>query len=359
MRIAYLSTDPFDTPGPGGSVHAYQLTRGLRALGHEVRALALGRSPGPGRLAERARALAAESARSDVVIVRVDGGTGFLALLFAVRLGVPIVLELNAPEDELAASPHRPLVPPAASAVVRRAAALRAAAATCVSAPLVAYARGLGLRRIALVENGSDPRLFRPELRDPRCLPARDGVGLRVLWAGSSAYPWHDFEVMFEAARLLEREAPDVSFYLLGDCPVGQCPGNIQLLPPRPYLEVPPIFASADVGLCLYRDVPWSRFGHYFSPLKLFDHAASGIPTLFSDYPGLRDTARALGLPVRPRDPRALADALLRLRGDPALRESLGRRARALVVEHYNWDRAARQVARLLAEVAPRSIRPT
>ena len=42
------------------------------------------------------------------------------------------------------------------------------------------------------------------------------------------------------------------------------------------------------------------------------------------------------GLLVPPRRPRAIATALLRLLGDPALRTRLGIAARRRVVEHYH-----------------------
>lgn len=50
---------------------------------------------------------------------------------------------------------------------------------------------------------------------------------------------------------------------------------------------------------------------------------------------------RETGLLVAPSDPQSLADAVVRLLGDPALRERLGREGRRIAVEQYSADRMA------------------
>ena len=55
------------------------------------------------------------------------------------------------------------------------------------------------------------------------------------------------------------------------------------------------------------------------------------------------------------RDPiRELADAILRLAGDPAQAESLGREARRFLVEHYSLELAAARVEAVYREVVAR-----
>jgi glycosyltransferase involved in cell wall biosynthesis len=53
---------------------------------------------------------------------------------------------------------------------------------------------------------------------------------------------------------------------------------------------------------------------------------------------------------VTPGDAGALAAAIGRLAGDPALREALGAAARAAVAE-YSWDRRAERLEALFTEV--------
>lgn len=49
------------------------------------------------------------------------------------------------------------------------------------------------------------------------------------------------------------------------------------------------------------------------------------------------------GLVVPPEQPRALADAILRVSSDPDLAREMGRRGRRLVEERYGLDRSAQR----------------
>ncbi len=54
---------------------------------------------------------------------------------------------------------------------------------------------------------------------------------------------------------------------------------------------------------------------------------------------------------VAPRDPRALADAIDRLLGDPSRRAAIGRAARATVEQAFTWERCGRQTVAAYEEV--------
>ncbi|HEX8645848.1 MAG TPA: glycosyltransferase family 4 protein [Thermoleophilaceae bacterium] len=107
---------------------------------------------------------------------------------------------------------------------------------------------------------------------------------------------------------------------------------------------------------------------------RLYDEAATFVmPSLFEPW-GLvfleamgRGTAsigtRACAIPemirsgdngvlVPPRDPDALASALVELLGDPARAEALGRRAHADVLDRWTWDHVAERVAPWLERAA-------
>jgi glycosyltransferase involved in cell wall biosynthesis len=79
--------------------------------------------------------------------------------------------------------------------------------------------------------------------------------------------------------------------------------------------------------------------------------AACGTPAVASDSPGLRESVRhgETGLLVPHGDAAALAAALGRLARDAALRERLGRGARAFA-ESLSWERAARETEAHLEE---------
>ncbi|HEX7119641.1 MAG TPA: glycosyltransferase family 4 protein [Longimicrobiales bacterium] len=80
--------------------------------------------------------------------------------------------------------------------------------------------------------------------------------------------------------------------------------------------------------------------------------AACGTPTVASDSPGLRDSVvdGETGFLVPHGDVAALADALDRVLSSGALRDRLGRGARAFA-ERFSWDRAAEATERHLERV--------
>jgi glycosyltransferase involved in cell wall biosynthesis len=96
---------------------------------------------------------------------------------------------------------------------------------------------------------------------------------------------------------------------------------------------------------------PWNDFfAYYTSPLKLFEYMASGTPLVASDLPSTAEVIRdgVNGLLVPPSDAAALADALRRLRDDPALGQRLAAQA-AREVQDYTWDARARCILDFVA----------
>ena len=92
-------------------------------------------------------------------------------------------------------------------------------------------------------------------------------------------------------------------------------------------------------------------------PKALLEAAASGRPMVAADVPGCREIVidNETGLLVPPRDGIALADALGRLAGDPALRQRLGSAARQRVLDHFSQDRIASETLALYRSLAPAS----
>jgi starch synthase len=123
-----------------------------------------------------------------------------------------------------------------------------------------------------------------------------------------------------------------------------------------PYERMPEMVAAADVGTAPYDTsrLAQLQLGFYWSPLKVFEYMASGIPTVAVAQGPLRDILRdgEEGLHVPERDAPALAAALRRLADEPELRARLGRAARERVVERYSWQRHCEQLERVLLRIA-------
>src|SRR2546428_609875 len=107
--------------------------------------------------------------------------------------------------------------------------------------------------------------------------------------------------------------------------------------------------ALADSAVASY--MPLNDF--YFSPLKLGEYLAAGLPvvaTACGDLdPLLRDGVSSLRVP--PGNVPALARALGRLTGDPELRRRLGRAGRRVAEENLSLEAATTRLLRLLASL--------
>src|SRR5260370_6905525 len=87
----------------------------------------------------------------------------------------------------------------------------------------------------------------------------------------------------------------------------------------------------------------------YFSPLKVYEYMAAGLPVVASRIGQLEDLIKpdVNGLLVPPGDAPALAAALDRLQADPKLRTRLGRMGRMMVLSQYTWDRVVQEILRI------------
>jgi glycosyltransferase involved in cell wall biosynthesis len=112
------------------------------------------------------------------------------------------------------------------------------------------------------------------------------------------------------------------------------------------HAELPRWLAGADAFV-----LPSFTEGH---PKALIEAMASGLPCIASDCPGNRSLIRdgETGLLFDPSSAAALARALERALGDPALGRALGRRARTLVCEEYDLRRLVAAEIDLLKRAA-------
>jgi glycosyltransferase involved in cell wall biosynthesis len=82
------------------------------------------------------------------------------------------------------------------------------------------------------------------------------------------------------------------------------------------------------------------QLGFYWSPLKIFEYMASGLPVITLHIDPLRDIIRQgrEGLLFDERNEKGLADAISELVRSPERAEEMGRSARERVVAHYSWQ---------------------
>jgi glycosyltransferase involved in cell wall biosynthesis len=84
----------------------------------------------------------------------------------------------------------------------------------------------------------------------------------------------------------------------------------------------------------------------YFSPLKVYEYMAAGLPVVASRVGPLEETIRngTSGLLCPPGDAAAFAAALMTLAEQPRLRAEMGREARRAVVSGHTWGAVAARI---------------
>jgi glycosyltransferase involved in cell wall biosynthesis len=150
------------------------------------------------------------------------------------------------------------------------------------------------------------------------------------------------YEEFFAAARSIAAREPRARFVVIG--PVEREKAN-HLEPEALAREAGVLDRLAYLGTrhdmpVLYRmmDVlvlPSHREGWPRAPMEA---AAMGVPTVATDIRGCRQTVRhgETGLLVPARDPRALADAVVRVLSDPVAAREMGAAARAFAVQAFD-----------------------
>lgn len=282
----------------------------------------------------------------DVVLGSWAYPDGFAAILLARALGVPVVVKLHGSDVNVIAQMAGPrrlmqwLLP-------------RANRVVAVSRALAAEIAGLGVppERIALVMNGVDGELFRP--RDRAAARAELGLpaGPLLVYVGNlkASKGVLDLVAAFEAARHPalrlaivgggdERAAIDAAAARLGD--------RLIVAGPCPLAEVPTWMAACD-ALVL---PSWAEG----TPNVVLEALACGRRVVAAAVGGIPDliTGPALGELVPPRDPAALAAALVRAAGtvyDPAAVARDGARG--------GWDASAAALHEVLASAVAEGAR--
>ena len=361
MRIAYVSVDPgipvFGTKG--ASVHVQEVVRDLQARGHEVEVFAtrIG-SDMPVDLADltvhhvrvaksadaaaRERAQAGASAsiaaqvtawEPDLVYERYSLFSTVLADVVAATAAVG-VLEVNAPLVEEQAR-HRDLVDADAAwaALARQVAA--ASATVCVSDLVRDWVRAhTTAGRVHTVPNG---------VSTSRIRPAAEAVGDPVVTFVGTLKPWHGVDVLVDA---LARARVPWRLRVIGDGPqrealTGQARElgvEVDFRGAVAPAEIPDHLAGSAVGVAPYPATA-AETDQYFSPLKIYEYLAAGLPVVASRVGQVPAIVRdgVTGLLVAPSDPDALAAALDTLARDEVTRRTMGHAARAEAEAHHSW----------------------
>jgi len=200
--------------------------------------------------------------------------------------------------------------------------------------------------KILEIEWGADTDHFRPGVPEPA--PFARPAGTLAVFAGAFR-AWHGaIHLVRAVAALRAQGVSDISAVMIGTGPewaaVREAAAGtmgILLTGTLPHEVMPAALAACDIGVAPF-DVARHRslsLDFYWSPLKIFEYMASGLPVVAPRIPRLARLVEdgSEGRLYDAADPDALAATLLALHRDPAVRARLGAAARARAVATYSW----------------------
>jgi len=363
MRILYAASDQRVPGTTGGSIHVVSVAEGLARLGHELHVLVTPTGPCPdgnihwiafpppaGRKELRwantgAVRTLARDIKPDVIIERYYnfGGEGIRA---AADVGALAVLEVNAPVVDYPGSAKRTLDRALIFEPMRRWREYLCARSDLIVTPSPAILPSeTPPAKIVQLEWGADTERFLPGVEGP--VPFDRPAETVAVFSGAFRN-WHGTIHIITALRELRaRGRNDIGAVLIGDGPeltrvreAAQGLNGVVFTGALPHEQMPACLAACDFGVAPFdpETHPALSLGFYWSPLKIFEYMAAGlpvvapaidrIPTLVGHNSEglLYDTAIRTGLPHA-----------LEALSDLNLRRRLGRAARERAVRDYSW----------------------
>lgn len=354
MRIAYVCLDPgipvFGTKG--ASVHIQEVVREYRRRGHDVTVYATRRgSDVPDDLAElrvvdvpittrdeEERERAQQAASVSVSDMIRAGGYDLVYERYSLfstviaECGVPGILEVNAPLIDEQRT-HRVLVDEQAADAALQEQVQAALATICVSDPVRDWviARTEGTR-VFTVPNGVNVHRITPQPESP---------GAPVVTFVGTLKPWHGVDVLLRARAQAHK---DWQLRIIGDGPMraelddlARSLGvDVDFRGAVAPDAIPQHMAGTAIGVAPYPAMDTDS-DQYFSPLKVYEYMAAGLPVVASRVGQLPEIMGESAYLVPPSDPEALAAALDALVANPVERARVGSDNRRQAEREHSW----------------------
>jgi colanic acid biosynthesis glycosyl transferase WcaI len=218
--------------------------------------------------------------------------------------------------------------------------------------------KGVPPQKIHVIPNWVDTDFLKPM---GKANPVSRKYGLKdkftVLYSGTISISSNlALERVLEAAKILEPKK-DIGIVIVGEGLKKQSLQdkaralglkNAVFLPFQPYADLPALLSSSDVLL-----VPLDREKSHLSvPSKLYNFMAAGRPILgladrSSEVAGLIKST-GCGLCVEPDDPRAIAQAVLKLKTSPAVAAKAAAKGRRYAEKTFSKDVVLKQYEELI-----------
>ena len=207
-------------------------------------------------------------------------------------------------------------------------------------------------KRIAMIPNGCDLDIFKPEDRGTIHIEGINPCDKVAIFSGTQGLANGVGAILDAAVELLRRKRDDIKIILIGEGkekPMLKERANREGLINCIFLDLVPkrvlakLVASCDMGLMVLANIPAFYYGT--SPNKFFDYIAAGLPVI-NNYPGwLADmiNENKCGIAVDPENAVAFANAIESLADNPEMRIEYGKNARKLAEREFDRENLSNQ----------------
>ncbi len=225
--------------------------------------------------------------------------------------------------------------------------------------PYLVNELGIPGAKIRVIHNGVDPAEYSPDgRRTARAEPVAAELGIApdddVVGILAVLRTEKDHATFLRAGRLVVDAHPSAKLLVVGDGPLRP---ELERLAAELGLGDRVVFAGmrsdVDVMLRLIDVAVLSSYTIECFPFAILEAMTAGLPAVCTSIGGLPEMVEdgETGHLVPPRDPRGLAEAILRVLADPERRIAMGDAGRRRLEAHFTLERSVAETQRVLTDL--------
>ena len=291
----------------------------------------------------------------------------YSGIRFARDNNIPFILEVNSPlvkEQE----EFRELCLEKTARAIENHIFSRADLIVSVSSQLRNYVtrQGASSEKVVVLPNAADLDLFAAPGKQKPEPPSEDEFlppDKFVIGFIGSLKPWHGVEDLLEAFKILREKTNELHLLIVGDGPLreklksylvqNRLDTSTTMVGDKPNELIPAYLRMMDVAAAPYPKIE----DFYFSPLKIFEYMAAGVPIVASSEGQIKEVLedQVTALLYPPGNIRELAAKIEQLWNNPELRKTLGQRAQHQAARYHTWEKRADQFLEIVKKFIPAS----
>ncbi|MEM7208722.1 MAG: glycosyltransferase family 4 protein [Pseudomonadota bacterium] len=212
----------------------------------------------------------------------------------------------------------------------------------------------IGVRQpITVASNGVDLDTFSRNEEAKHTLKIDYGLQEKVVMGYVGSYKkWHNLDDSLAVLEQLVSENTNVHFVLIGSGAEEKrfneqviargLESHVTKIPSLPHNEIPYYLNIIDIAVMTYPQME----NFYFSPLKMYEYLAAGIPVVASRLGQIEEVMEnaQIGKLVSPGDIANFSAAIKKLVNDETYRETIGKNAREWAENNCSWQVNAEKV---------------